>query len=93
MASMSQEQLSAYVLPQYRIRPEIRVHLARLNLSQNKLARKLGISSGFMSQALTGKRCVGPGTREKLMAALPGLAFDDLFEALSDITALDGTNA
>jgi transcriptional regulator with XRE-family HTH domain len=49
-------------------------------MSQNKLARKLGITSGFMSQALTGKRGVGPETRQKLMAALPTLDFDDLFE-------------
>jgi transcriptional regulator with XRE-family HTH domain len=64
----------------YRLRPEIRRELARLNLSQNTLARRAGVSSGFMSQLLTGRRFAGPETRQKIMDCLPKLNFDQLFE-------------
>ena len=74
---------------QYRLRPAVRRELARLNLSQNRLARVVGLSSGFLSQALTGRRHVGPETRRKIMECLPSLSFDDLFEEVevSDATS------
>ena len=64
----------------FRLRPQIKRDLARLNLSQNKLATLLGITSGFLSQLLSGKRFVGPETRQKIMQCLPALEFDQLFE-------------
>lgn len=53
--------------------------LARMNVSQNELARRAGISSGYMSQLLSQIRCAGPATREKLLQVLPGIDFDNLF--------------
>lgn len=53
--------------------------MARLNLSQNALARRCGLSSGFISQLLRGIRYLGPRTRAKLLEALR-FDFDDLFE-------------
>jgi transcriptional regulator with XRE-family HTH domain len=64
----------------FRLRGTVRRDIARLNLSQNELARKLGLTSGFMSQLLNGKRFAGPETRRKIMDTLPGLAFDEVFE-------------
>lgn len=52
--------------------------LNRLNMTQNELARLAGISSGYLSQLMTGKRRPGPGTRRCLLQALEA-AFDDLF--------------
>jgi len=54
--------------------------LARRNLSQNSLAREIGISSGFLSQLLSGARNPGPKTRTRIMAAFPTASFDELFE-------------
>ena len=56
--------------------------LAKRNLSQNDLARRCGISSGFMSQLLSGERHAGPRTRQKIMEVFPAAAFDQLFEEI-----------
>lgn len=64
----------------FRLRPEIRLSIARLNVSQNELARKCGLTSGYLSQLLTGRRNPGPAVRKRLLEHLPGLAFDDIFE-------------
>lgn len=69
----------SYDRASYRIRPEVRRAVERENLSQNQLARLCGLSSGHMSQMLTGKRCPGPVARRCLMQAL-NLTFDQLFE-------------
>ncbi len=52
--------------------------LNRLNMTQNELARLAGISSGYLSQLMTGKRHPGPETRRGLLQALAA-EFDDLF--------------
>ncbi len=65
---------------QVRLRPQVQLELVRRNLSQNHLARACGISSGYMSQLLTGDRCPGPEVRAKLQKALPKMTFDQLFE-------------
>lgn len=52
--------------------------LNRLNMTQNELARLAGISSGYLSQLMTGKRHPGPETRRRLLEALAA-SFDDLF--------------
>ena len=52
--------------------------LNRLNMTQNELACLAGISSGYLSQMMTGKRHPGPETRRHLLQALAA-EFDDLF--------------
>lgn len=64
----------------YQVRPCVRRLLARLNISQNELARHCGITSGYMSQLLSGVRCPGPAMRRRMLAHIPGATFEDLFE-------------
>jgi transcriptional regulator with XRE-family HTH domain len=64
----------------FRLRPEVRRAIARGNLSQNEVARRCGLTSGFLSQLLRGQRNPGPRTRARLLKALPGMSFDELFE-------------
>lgn len=54
-------------------------HLNRLNLAQNELARQVGITSGYLSQLISGTRCPSPQLRRRLLDALGDLPFDDLF--------------
>jgi transcriptional regulator with XRE-family HTH domain len=74
----------------FRLRPEVKRHIARLNLSQNELARKLGLTSGFMSQLLNGKRFAGAETRRRIMEALPQASFDELFEEVIPLAPVAG---
>ena len=62
--------------------------LAEKNISQNRLAKLAEISSGYMSQVLTGRRNPSAKTRRKMLAAInkaqriKGLQeynFDDIF--------------
>ena len=53
--------------------------LNQLNLSQNKLAQRVGISSGYLSQLMTGTRCPSAEVRVGLMEALGVTEFDELF--------------
>jgi transcriptional regulator with XRE-family HTH domain len=66
----------------FRVRSALRRSLARLNVTQNQLARACGVSSGYMSQLLSGTRYAGPRTRKRLLDALPGIEFDVLFEEI-----------
>ena len=52
--------------------------LDRNNLSQRKFGRLHRLSSGYISQILSGKRHLGPATRQTIQDAT-GLTFDDLF--------------
>ena len=54
-----------------------------MNLSQNELARRCEISSGYMSQLLTGARFAGPAVRTRIATNLK-LEFDDLFEEVEE---------
>ena len=72
----------------FRLRPEVKRDIARLNVSQNELARRLDLTSGFLSQLLNGKRFAGPDTRRKIMEALPGIPFDDIFEEVIPLTTV-----
>lgn len=69
--------------PRFRIRPHVRDDIARLNVSHRRLARLCQISSGYMTQVLNGDRYPGPRVRERIMAALPDVEFDALFEQVS----------
>ena len=53
--------------------------LNRLNLSQNELARRIGRSSGYLSQLINGERCPSAETRRRLMDGLGVTDFDVLF--------------
>jgi transcriptional regulator with XRE-family HTH domain len=53
--------------------------LARRNMSQNALARMLGLSSGYVAQLMNGDRCPGPRLRQHILKVLNPLSFDDLF--------------
>ncbi len=57
----------------------IRRILARKNLSQNWLAGRIGASSGYMSQMMSGVRNPSPEMRETIMQVLKDYSFDDLF--------------
>ena len=61
------------------ISPAFAVLLDRENLSQNALAQKLKISSGYMSQLMSGKRFAGAKIRRRIQDAFPRFGFDDLF--------------
>ena len=53
--------------------------LNRLNMSQNDLARALGVSTGHLSRLINGRRCPSPRMRKLLMEALDCSDFDELF--------------
>ncbi len=53
--------------------------LARKNKSQNWLAGRLGISSGYMSQLLNGERAPSPRMRDRILEYFESMSFDDLF--------------
>ena len=57
--------------------------LNRLNLNQNDLARLAGITSGYLSLLMGGRRCPSSDVRRRLMEALSVTRFDDLFIMVS----------
>ena len=69
-----------------RLNPEaVWEHLSRRNMTQNELARAVGITSGHISLLMNGRRSPSPRVRRRLQAALGVTDFDDLFimEAVS----------
>ena len=58
---------------------EIKKILIRKNKSQNWLAHRLEVSTGYMSQLIDGSRNPSPKLRERIMNHLPEHKFDDLF--------------
>ena len=53
--------------------------LDQLKLSQNELARTVGITSGYLSQLMSGSRCPSAEMRQRLQDILGIDSFDDLF--------------
>ena len=53
--------------------------IARRNISQNMLAIRSGISSGYISQIMSGARSPSPAVRQRLQDVLAPLTFDDIF--------------
>ncbi len=53
--------------------------LDQLNMSQNELARTAGITSGYLSQLMSGSRCPSAEMRQRLQEVLGIDSFDDLF--------------
>jgi len=60
-------------------RHALEIAIARRNMSQNMLATRTGISSGYMSQLMRGERHASPRIRQKILDALSPLTFDDIF--------------
>ena len=66
--------------PRVKLRPvPVWELITERNMSQNELARKVGISSGYLSQLISGRKCPSPEVRRKLQAALEVDSFKDLF--------------
>lgn len=62
------------------LKPEpVWAFLDERDISQNELARLSGISSGYLSQLLSGARCPAPPVRRRMMRVLGVSDFDDLF--------------
>ncbi len=58
----------------------VRRLLAEKSMSQNWLAYRLRISSGYMSQLLNGTRRPSPEIRRRFLAVLSEHTFNDLFK-------------
>ena len=56
----------------------LRERMARLSLSQNGLARRLGVTSGHLSLILSGRRRPSPELRARMLSVLD-VSFDALF--------------
>ena len=54
-------------------------HMARLNVSQNAFARVVGTSPSYLSEVINGVKYPRAQFRRRLLEALPGATFDDLF--------------
>ncbi len=59
--------------------------LAKKNLSQNWLAGRIGISSGYMAQLLNKTRNPSPKVRKKFLKHFAGWEFNDLFETPENV--------
>ncbi|MYI07330.1 MAG: helix-turn-helix transcriptional regulator [Gemmatimonadetes bacterium] len=53
--------------------------LEERDISQNELARLVGISSGYLSQLMSGRAHPSPRVRQRLLGVLGLTDFDDLF--------------
>ncbi len=58
--------------------------LARKNKSQNWLAMRIGVTSGYLSQLICGIRFPSGSVRERLQAEFMDASFDDLFEIIDN---------
>lgn len=66
--------------PRVRLRPEpVWEQITQRNISQNELARLARISSGYLSQLISGRKSPSPEVRRRLQAALEISQFDELF--------------
>ena len=58
----------------------IRKILSQRNISQNRFAFRVGTTSGYISQMMTGKRNPSPKMRKKILKVLKDCEFEDLFK-------------
>lgn len=66
--------------PRVRLKPvPLWEQISRRNLSQNELASLAGISSGYLSQLISGRKSPSPDVRRRLQKALDITGFDELF--------------
>ena len=54
--------------------------LDRLHMSQSALAREAGLTTGYVSPLVSGKRTPSPDVRRRIHEALGVVDFDELFE-------------
>jgi len=67
-------------MPKVRLnRSAIQMAMVRRNMSQNMLAMRMDISSGYISQLMCGTRYASPRVRQKILEIFTPLTFDDLF--------------
>ena len=57
--------------------------LNRLHMTQNGLARLVGISPGYLSRLIHGRRHPSPSIRRRLIEALNCTEFEELFAMVS----------
>jgi transcriptional regulator with XRE-family HTH domain len=62
----------------------IEEQILKRNKSQNWLASRLKISSGYMSQLMIGTRGPSPSLRERIVDYFDTLSFEQLFEIVDD---------
>ena len=66
--------------PRVKLRPgPVWELITQRNMSQNELASQAGISSGYLSQLISGRKSPSPEVRRRLQAALEISCFEDLF--------------
>ena len=66
--------------PRVRLNPApVWAFLEARGISQNELARLTGISSGYLSQLMSGRAHPSPQVRRRLQRVLGVADFDDLF--------------
>ena len=66
--------------PQVTLKPDpVWAFLDERDISQNELARRVGISSGYLSQLMSGAAHPSPRVRRRLLRVLEASDFDDLF--------------
>jgi len=66
--------------------------LTRRNISQNGLARRLRISSGYMSQIMNGSRYISAKMRRRIFRYFRNYDFNDLFLIIEDGKGNDEKN-
>lgn len=64
---------------------KIREIILKKNLSQNNIAKRMGISSAYMAQLLNGERCPSPVTRQKFQDYFKDCSFDELFKTFGRV--------
>ena len=66
--------------PRVKLKPEpVWEQIARRNMSQNELARRSKISSGYLSQLISGRKSPSPEVRKRLQAVLGVSQFEEIF--------------
>jgi len=61
---------------------KIQTYLMRRNISQNNFAYRIGTTSGYMSQLMSGHRYPSPKLRQKMMEFLGVDNFNDIFSIM-----------
>lgn len=57
----------------------LRIWIARNNITQQEFAEKVGISNGYLTQMVTGRK-YPTGKVRTMIQGVTGLGWDDLFE-------------
>ncbi len=63
---------------------EVERLLTKRNLSQNAFAKRLGISTGYMSQLMRGNRYPSAELRAKILRSMKNINLDKIFVIMDD---------